>query len=106
MLALEPPERDEWIAMLAKFYSAYKIYPNEPALQPCEVERSKDEPTGTGGFADCWEGMFLGRHKIAMKCPHAYIQEGVAARVGFPFHTKYADAFVDATSCLLVADCS
>jgi len=34
-----------------------------------EVALLKAKASGFGGFADCWEGVFLGRYKVAMKAP-------------------------------------
>ncbi|KDQ18461.1 hypothetical protein BOTBODRAFT_72907, partial [Botryobasidium botryosum FD-172 SS1] len=38
-------------------------------------------PTHFGGFADCWKGLFLGRHTIAMKTFRGSLTEEVGIRV-------------------------
>lgn len=66
-LPLDPTESLE---SLAQAYSATKCYPSD-TLHECEVAKSKSQPSGVGGFGICWEGVFLGQHKVALKCPHS-----------------------------------
>jgi len=37
------------------------------------VTKTGDVPFGGGGFGDCWAGIFLGRHKVVMKCSRSHI---------------------------------
>ncbi|KDQ11699.1 hypothetical protein BOTBODRAFT_35132 [Botryobasidium botryosum FD-172 SS1] len=64
-----PEDPTESLESLAQVYSAIKCYPSD-ILHECEVAKSKSQPSGEGGFGKCWEGLFLGRHKVALKCTH------------------------------------
>ncbi|KDQ11701.1 hypothetical protein BOTBODRAFT_449467 [Botryobasidium botryosum FD-172 SS1] len=66
-LPLDPTEA---LGSLAQVYSATKCYPSD-VLHECEVAKSKSQPSGVGGFGTCWEGLFLGCHKVALKCTHS-----------------------------------
>ncbi|KDQ11698.1 hypothetical protein BOTBODRAFT_449375 [Botryobasidium botryosum FD-172 SS1] len=63
-LPLDPTEALE---SLAEAYSATKRYPTDTLLE-CEVAKTQSQPSEEGGFGKCWEGLFLGRHKVALKC--------------------------------------
>ncbi|KDQ07341.1 hypothetical protein BOTBODRAFT_611091 [Botryobasidium botryosum FD-172 SS1] len=74
LIPLEPlDKRDQLLEELSHLYSQTKLYPSDPALYEWEVIRTEDTPAGTGGFGDCFRGLFLGHHKVAMKrsrsCP-------------------------------------
>lgn len=69
--------RDEGLRELSDLFLYVGFYPPE-TLDPCEVVRTKTTPSGSGGFSLCWEGLFLGRHKVAMKCSHSYISDEIA----------------------------
>jgi len=70
MLSLGESERNHVIAPLDWLYSFTTLYSFDPPLDQCEVKVSKSEPSARGGFAECWEGVFLGKYKVAMKRPH------------------------------------
>lgn len=69
MITADSSQRGHYIESLSKLYSTSKLYPTNPPLTKHEVIQSKDSISGRGGFSDCWEGLFLGRFKVAMKCP-------------------------------------
>ncbi|KDQ07873.1 hypothetical protein BOTBODRAFT_94459, partial [Botryobasidium botryosum FD-172 SS1] len=48
-----------------------------------EVVLLGDRPTQSGGFADCWQGLFLGRYKVAMKTPRGRFADEVKNRISF-----------------------
>ncbi|KDQ11736.1 hypothetical protein BOTBODRAFT_162563 [Botryobasidium botryosum FD-172 SS1] len=56
------------------------MYPAGQPLHECEIRRIKSVPSAWGGFSDCWEGVFLERHKVAMKSLRHNITEDVAQR--------------------------
>ncbi|KDQ07854.1 hypothetical protein BOTBODRAFT_590033 [Botryobasidium botryosum FD-172 SS1] len=60
-------KRKEFIVQLSKLYSILGYYPSDPALDACEIEDPKGRASIFGGFADCWQSLFLGRHPVAMK---------------------------------------
>lgn len=76
---IDPFERWRYIEGLSKLYSISKDYPSDPALSEYEVIKLKESASGRGGFADCWEGLFLGQHKIAMKGPRVPPTDGGVA---------------------------
>ncbi|KDQ10204.1 hypothetical protein BOTBODRAFT_164140 [Botryobasidium botryosum FD-172 SS1] len=53
----------------------------DPTLYEWEVVKVRDIPAGSGGFGDCFEGMLLGRHRVAMKCCREHIPARVAMRI-------------------------
>ncbi|KDQ07887.1 hypothetical protein BOTBODRAFT_38446 [Botryobasidium botryosum FD-172 SS1] len=63
------PTRNALIVQLSLLYHVLRCYPADAALDECEVVLSKDRASKSGGFGDCWEGVFLGSHKVAMKSP-------------------------------------
>ena len=70
---LQGPERDGYITLLSELYSTYHVYPTNPPISEHEVWTLNSAPSGQGGFASCWEGLFLGKHLVAMKTLHDYI---------------------------------
>lgn len=72
MLSSQPSDREMHLSPLSELYSRLKFYPSE-TLDACEVLLTKAVASAVGGFGECWEGMFLGVHKVAMKCPRSYI---------------------------------
>ncbi|KDQ07852.1 hypothetical protein BOTBODRAFT_38414 [Botryobasidium botryosum FD-172 SS1] len=80
MLAQPPLARDIFTMQLSQLYSALNYYPSDPALHECEVTVTKIRASNFGGFADCWEGLFLGRHKVAMKAPRGRFAEEIKSR--------------------------
>jgi len=79
MLMSQPPNRDDLISQLSRLYTLHGYYHSEK-LDPCEVALTKSQPSGLGGHGACWEGLFLNRHKVALKCSHYYIPSETAAR--------------------------
>ncbi|KDQ11463.1 hypothetical protein BOTBODRAFT_456001 [Botryobasidium botryosum FD-172 SS1] len=75
-----PRLRTSRIAFLSSIYSAHKRYPVGSVLHGCEIAPMKPEKSGEGGFSDCWEGVFLGRHKVAMKTLRAHLADEAAER--------------------------
>lgn len=61
------PKSTKKIFHLAKIYSGHKLFPSKPEIQPYEIERLK-VLSDKGGFGDCYKGLFLGNHEVAMKC--------------------------------------
>ncbi|KDQ18494.1 hypothetical protein BOTBODRAFT_513055 [Botryobasidium botryosum FD-172 SS1] len=45
-----------------------------------EVAKTKSARSDFGGFADCWEGQFLGRLKVAMKTLRSHLSDDVIMR--------------------------
>ncbi|KDQ13650.1 hypothetical protein BOTBODRAFT_84575, partial [Botryobasidium botryosum FD-172 SS1] len=43
-------------------------FPSYPLINEFEVKRVQSKPSSSGGFGDCWEGVFLGQQRVAMKC--------------------------------------
>ncbi|KDQ11601.1 hypothetical protein BOTBODRAFT_114301, partial [Botryobasidium botryosum FD-172 SS1] len=80
MASLAPSETAHHIAVLSKLYSEYQEYPSQPHINELEVKKLRTKPSGSGGFGDCWEGMFLGHLKVAMKCTRGDIDENEARR--------------------------
>lgn len=79
MLMLPASEQNQSLASLSRLYTLAKSYPAY-ILYECEVRIDADRPSGSGGFGDCWEGLFLGEHRVAMKCSHEGTPEDVATR--------------------------
>ncbi|KDQ18468.1 hypothetical protein BOTBODRAFT_28844 [Botryobasidium botryosum FD-172 SS1] len=79
---LEQPTsgRQGFIAMLSTLYGMLDWYPPDPALHECEVALPQGRPSHFGGFADCWKGLFLGRHEIAMKTFRGSLAEEAGTR--------------------------
>ncbi|KDQ12495.1 hypothetical protein BOTBODRAFT_94549, partial [Botryobasidium botryosum FD-172 SS1] len=46
-----------------------------------EVSKVDTTAAASGGFGDCWKGLFLGQHQIAMKCSRSHIAPEIAMRV-------------------------
>jgi len=76
MLSLQPSEHDHHIAVLYALYSAYVEFPSEPLINEFEVKKIQSKPSSSGGFGDCWEGVFLGQIRVAMKCLRGDGDEG------------------------------
>ena len=91
----QPSDRETSIAILSVLYPLTQAYPAE-MLDPCEVEITKRTPSGAGGFGTCFEGLFLGRHKVALKCSHSYVPDETAQRVRYsilvPLSAQNTDA--------------
>jgi len=81
MLLLQPSEQGDHIAVMYELYDRFKSFPAEPPINQFEAKKIYAEPSGVGGFGECWEGMFLGRYRIAMKRPRPNIRENQAIRV-------------------------
>jgi len=81
MMILPSSDRSEYLALLSEMYAVCKFYPSDPILDEIEVVKSKQERSGYGGFADCWEGMFLGQHKVAMKAPRGRFEDDIERRL-------------------------
>ncbi|KDQ07843.1 hypothetical protein BOTBODRAFT_38411 [Botryobasidium botryosum FD-172 SS1] len=75
------PTRDALMAQLSHLYDALQCYPADTVLDECEVALSKSWASKFGGFGDCWEGIFLGSHKVAMKCPRGAFTEAGTRRL-------------------------
>ncbi|KDQ15054.1 hypothetical protein BOTBODRAFT_109220 [Botryobasidium botryosum FD-172 SS1] len=67
MLHPEVLRRNDCIAALAMLYAAYGFYPDDPILQEYEVVKTSSAPISRSGFGLCWKGLFLGKHKVAVK---------------------------------------
>ncbi|KDQ18529.1 hypothetical protein BOTBODRAFT_514183 [Botryobasidium botryosum FD-172 SS1] len=77
-----PADRDVYVGLLYQLYSAIKSYPAHPTLHEYEITRcAMLTPSSGGGFADCWEGTFLGELKVAMKTPRADLKEVAKKRL-------------------------
>lgn len=61
-------ERERYLNLLAEMCAVSQSYPFE--LHACEVSKKVGGRSGGGGFSDCWEGLFLGQHTVAMKVLH------------------------------------
>ncbi|KDQ19478.1 hypothetical protein BOTBODRAFT_126335 [Botryobasidium botryosum FD-172 SS1] len=72
---VDPFLKSACLAFLSSFYSLLESYPPDLPLHECEISLVKEEKCGEGGFSDCFEGVFLGRHKVAMKVLRAYLDE-------------------------------
>jgi len=79
-----PCDRDRCIKLLSELYSASASYPSHPPLNGFEVVKTKAVPSGAGAFGECYEGLFLGRHKVAMKCCHISVPNHVETRDSEP----------------------
>ncbi|KDQ09112.1 hypothetical protein BOTBODRAFT_37355 [Botryobasidium botryosum FD-172 SS1] len=76
-----PSVHSACINFLSTFYPLLECYPSDSPLHELEIEPMKMEKSEQGGFSDCCEGIFLGRHKVAMKALRAHVVGGeVAAR--------------------------
>jgi len=83
MIASPPIDRDKYLPLLSELYESFRTYPWEPTIHDCEVERKGISPVGMGGFGECWQGVFLGRQKVAMKCSFSYVSDNDARRRAF-----------------------
>ncbi|KDQ10452.1 hypothetical protein BOTBODRAFT_36149 [Botryobasidium botryosum FD-172 SS1] len=75
-----PLTRKTFLAFLSKFYNATKIYPSDATLDEYEIDLMEDERPRQGGFSDCYEGVFLGHHRVAMKALRSFLKDDVAER--------------------------
>ncbi|KDQ14108.1 hypothetical protein BOTBODRAFT_110477 [Botryobasidium botryosum FD-172 SS1] len=80
MLAQPSSARNVLIKPLSQLYDVLRCYPIDTALDGCEVALSESRVFNSGGFADCWQGLFLGRYKVAMKTPRGRFEEEVRTR--------------------------
>ncbi|KDQ05848.1 hypothetical protein BOTBODRAFT_39942 [Botryobasidium botryosum FD-172 SS1] len=72
--AMDPPSvRSACVAFLSTFYPLLGCYSSDSPLHEWEVELMKAETSEQGGFSDCREGLFLGRHKVAMKALRTHV---------------------------------
>lgn len=56
------------VALLSELYDRAQTYP-PVTLAQCEVSLPKTmKPLTRGGCGECWRGVFLGHHSVAMKC--------------------------------------
>ncbi|KDQ10200.1 hypothetical protein BOTBODRAFT_36475 [Botryobasidium botryosum FD-172 SS1] len=60
--------RDQLLDELSYLYDQTKIYPSDPTLYEWEVVKTDEIPIARGGFNNLFRGLFLGRHRVAMKC--------------------------------------
>ncbi|KDQ07611.1 hypothetical protein BOTBODRAFT_598442 [Botryobasidium botryosum FD-172 SS1] len=81
-LALEPsdPARAQIVVELSQLYSDAIPYPADPTLYEWEVSKVDTTAAASGGFGNCWKGLFLGQHQVAMKCSRSYIAPEIAMR--------------------------
>lgn len=79
---LVPPasEQNQYLTSLSRLYTRAKSYPAY-ILYECEIGINTSQPSASGGFGDCWQGLFLGEHRVAMKCSREGTPEDVATRV-------------------------
>jgi len=81
LFLLSTAPQDRYAELLYQLYSIYTLYPFDPMLHEHEITRTmKQTPSGSGGFADCWEGIFLGKLKVAMKTPRSGLADQVSMR--------------------------
>ncbi|KDQ09965.1 hypothetical protein BOTBODRAFT_36589 [Botryobasidium botryosum FD-172 SS1] len=52
------PARAQAIHTLSQLYAVSLDYPSDPALYTWEVCRIGESPFRSGGFGDCWKGLF------------------------------------------------
>ncbi|KDQ11694.1 hypothetical protein BOTBODRAFT_35125 [Botryobasidium botryosum FD-172 SS1] len=78
MIYLLPSDPKEHLASLSEYYGYLKTYPTE-VLEECEIDLPNEPPSGSGGFGACWQGLFLGNHKVALKCSHPHVSNQTAA---------------------------
>ncbi|KDQ09413.1 hypothetical protein BOTBODRAFT_526202 [Botryobasidium botryosum FD-172 SS1] len=80
--AMDPPSvRSACVAFLSTFYPLLEGYSSDSPLHEWEIELTKTETSEQGGFSDCRAGVFLGRHKVAMKALRTHvIGDEVAAK--------------------------
>lgn len=80
MLSAPESDRQEYLGLLSRSYTLLGSYPAE-SLDKCEVALVEAQPTASGGYGECWKGLFLGNHKVAMKCSLSYIPDEEALKV-------------------------
>jgi len=69
MLSLPPQSnRESLLKRLSTLYLISGYYPSDE-LEPCEIIRMGEWPAASGGFGECWKGLFLGS-PVAMKHLH------------------------------------
>ncbi|KDQ09707.1 hypothetical protein BOTBODRAFT_520527 [Botryobasidium botryosum FD-172 SS1] len=79
--SLHLPSRDQCFSLLSALYVARgSYYFAEPPISESEIEMSERHVSAYGGFSDCWKGIFLGRHEVAMKALRSHLSVDVAAR--------------------------
>ncbi|KDQ09403.1 hypothetical protein BOTBODRAFT_137720 [Botryobasidium botryosum FD-172 SS1] len=76
----DPPLNHAYVAFLSTFYPLLKSHPSDTPLHECEISLIKTEKCNEGGFSDCFEGIFLGCQKVAMKALRAHLKEEVMER--------------------------
>lgn len=92
MLTSKPLGRQTALNQLSELYSVCQYYPSQE-LDPCEVFKTNNYPWGEGGFGECWEGMFLGQHPVAMKCSRRSVPNETATRVSHFNMTTFCNRF-------------
>lgn len=83
----DPSKHQQYIDLLAELYDISKFYSDD--IYEDEVTKPNRDASRFGGFSDCWEGFFLGRHKVALKAPQAHLPVEVIERVCRPFPVLY-----------------
>lgn len=66
------PDRIEYIDVLSELFTFTSYYPSNPDLFESEAIKLTKPPHGTGRLANCFQGLFLRHHVVAMKCSHDY----------------------------------
>jgi len=82
LISSESPlsNHDQLLDELSQLYTQTNFYPSDPMLYGWEVDKADNILVAAGGFGDCFKGLFLRRHWIAMKCSRSGVSEGVAMR--------------------------
>lgn len=81
MLSSPSSDRAEYIDLLSDLYAKINHYPSDPHLYETEVVKLERGAAAAGGFGDCFQGLFLGRHVVAMKCSREGVEDEAAFRV-------------------------
>ncbi|KDQ06680.1 hypothetical protein BOTBODRAFT_243939 [Botryobasidium botryosum FD-172 SS1] len=80
-LALSPlSDATKPLESLSDLYSLTGYYPSIVLDQREVTIVPNPHPIGEGGFGECWKGIFLGNHSVAMKCARSLVPEETAIR--------------------------
>lgn len=82
MLSSLTHESNLYLTILSKLYTKYQRFPINPPISGLEISRLGAKSFSSGGFADCWKGVFLGQFDVVMKCPNKSM-DGRIKRVSF-----------------------
>lgn len=71
----------KYIELLSDLYTKINYYPSDPQLYEAEVIKLGDAAAAAEGSGQCFQGLFLGRHVVAMKCSRDSIEDEATFRV-------------------------